>query len=225
MLHICTNIYKKIKLKLQLKNYQNIIFDLGGVILNIDEMQTIRQFARLSNRSPEEILATMQMPEHRMVLRNYETGKINTCQFRQQLSAFAKVQVHDEQFDAAWNSILVDIPIRRIQLLQHLQKSHRLFLLSNTNDLHWRHFNQMLADTSELNDFEQLFEKTYYSFQLDCRKPDPEIYQHVINENNLDTAQTIMLDDLQENLGGAASVGIQTFKVERNKLPLEIFYE
>ena len=225
MLHICTLIYKKIKSKLQIKNYQNIIFDLGGVILNIDEQRTIREFARLSNQPPEEILATMRLPEHRMVLRNYETGKINTCQFRQQLSAFAKVQVPDEQFDAAWNSILVDIPTQRIQLLQHLQKSHRLFLLSNTNDLHWRFFNQMLADTSELQDFEQLFEKTYYSFQLDSRKPDAEIYSHVLKNSQLEPAATIMLDDLQENLEGAASVGIHTYKVERNQLPLEIFYE
>ena len=210
---------------MQIKNYQNIIFDLGGVILNIDEHKTIAEFARLSRQSPEEILKTMQLPEHRMVLKEYEVGKINTCQFRQQLSAFAKVQVADEEFDKAWNMILVDIPSKRIELLQKLQKTHRIFLLSNTNDLHWRHFNQMLADTLELRDFEQLFEKTYYSFQLDCRKPDAAIYSHVLKDSQLEPEATLMLDDLEENLEGAASVGIHTYKVERNHLPLEIFYE
>ncbi len=208
---------------MQIKNYQNIIFDLGGVILNIDEQRTITEFARLSQQSPQEILATMQLPEHRMVLKQYETGKINTCQFRQQLSAFAKVQVPDEDFDLAWNMVLVDIPMPRIELLQKLKKSHRLFLLSNTNDLHWRHFTQMLANTSKLQGFEQLFNQTYYSFELDCRKPDPEIYRHVLQHAGLVAEQTIMFDDLQENLDGAASVGIHTYKVERNQLPLEIF--
>ncbi len=210
---------------MQIKNFQNIIFDLGGVILNLDEQKTITEFARLSHQKPEEILATMKLPEHRMVLQQYEMGKVNTCQFRQQLSAFAKVQVSDEAFDSAWNMVLADIPINRIALLQKLKKTHRIFLLSNTNDLHWRHFNQMLTKTSQLQNFEELFEKTYYSFHLDCRKPDAEIYQHVLQDSDLDPRQTIMFDDLQENLDGAASVGINTYKVERNQLPLQIFYE
>mgnify|MGYP002395845748 CR=1 FL=1 len=210
---------------MQIKKFQNIIFDLGGVILNIDEHKTIIEFARLSQQTPEEIIATMKLPEHQMVLQHYEMGKINTGQFRQQLSAFAKVQVADKAFDKAWNMVLMDIPLERIKLLKRLKTTHRIFLLSNTNDLHWQHFNQILAETSQLQNFDELFEKTYYSFQLGCRKPDKAIYQHVLQDNNLNPAKTIMFDDLQENLDGAESAGIHTYTIERNQLPLEIFYE
>ena len=203
------------------KDFKNIIFDLGGVILNINPELTLQEFARLSGRNVEEIKIVMH--QRRNILEQYETGEIDDVEFKKSLDEFSKISVTDEEFEHAWNKVLVDIPPERIDLLKRLKKDHQLFLLSNTNHLHLKRFNQILEESTGIKNFTELFDKVYYSFMMHTRKPNTDIYQKVLDDNNLDPEQTVLLDDLDENLQGAAKLGIHTLRIKRNQLSLDLF--
>ena len=206
---------------MKIKDFKNIIFDLGGVIMNIDPELTLREFARLSGKTIEEI--KINIHKHRQAMEQYELGQIDDRAFKASLNQFSDHTVSDKDFEDAWNKVLIDIPPERIELLKRLKSDHYLILLSNTNHLHLKRFNEILANSTGIKAFSDLFDKVYYSFLMHMRKPNQDIYQQVLDENDLDPDQTLFLDDLDENLQGAAQLGIHTLKVKRNHLSLEMF--
>lgn len=192
------------------RSFRNIIFDLGGVILNLSVDSTLRQFAALSSLPVEKVIEIYHAQPEFLA---YEKGEITNDQFRTALRKLFGLTADDIALDTCWNAMLGDIPPERIELLRELKSKYRTYLLSNTNALHLDCFSGIVRKTHNIDSLDPLFHKTYYSHLMKMRKPDPEIFEYVLKENNLNAGETIFLDDNTANLRGAASVGIQTFHV------------
>ncbi|MGK7393839.1 MAG: HAD family hydrolase [Candidatus Cyclobacteriaceae bacterium M3_2C_046] len=202
-------------------NIKTIIFDLGGVILNIDPLRTLQAFAQLVHQSPTQVQELIH--KDRAILLEYEVGHIDDQEFIQRLHSSTGYQISHDDFIRAWNQVLIAIPPDRIELLKQLRHRYQLIMLSNTNHLHKIRFHQILQQTTGYQNFDQLFHKVYLSHEIHLRKPDPAIYQYVLDKNQLEPAQTLMLDDLPENLEGAQSVGIKTRLIQRNNPNFDFF--
>ena len=189
---------------------KNIIFDLGGVIINLSVESTLRKFSELSGQPPERVL---ELYHARPEFLDYERGEITNQEFRQSLKNIFGLTTVDSELDLCWNAMLGDIPAERIELLRELKSKYKTYLLSNTNAIHLDCFSGIVKKAHGIESLDPLFHKAYYSHLMKMRKPDPAIYEFVLNENGLKAEETIFLDDNVANLKGAASVGIQTFHV------------
>ena len=184
---------------------KNIIFDLGGVIINLDYNRTANAFKELGFQH-FDIIYSQKKQEH--LFDDFEKGILSPEQFRSTIKLHINMQVTDQSIDAAWNAMLLDIPPEKMDLLHQLQNKYRIFLLSNTNIIHVKAFTAILENAYGLNAFEKVFEKVYYSCFLNMRKPDHEIFEMVINENKLNKEETIFIDDSIHHVEGAIRSGI-----------------
>lgn len=201
---------------------KNIIFDLGGVIINLSTQTTVKQFARLANLTEEDVNQRMMQSQE---FHDYEKGLISDSRFREIVRAMLKVNASDAEIDRCWNAMLLDIPIQRIQLLERLRNQYRIFLLSNTNEIHLNCFNAIVRELTGKPSLDHFFEKAYYSHRMKMRKPDQEIYKFVLDENELLPGHTIFLDDNLFNLKGAERCGIKTFHVQHPDLMFNLFHD
>lgn len=194
---------------------KNIIFDLGGVIIDIDPARTLSGFATLSGKTePELTKMILARPE---IFAAYETGMIDTAGFRHELNCMLNCNMTEKEFADAWNSIIFSIPDDRISILRQLKTRYRLFMLSNTNDLHARRVDEIVASSHTASGLFAIFEKVYYSYRIHMKKPEPETFWYVLKENNLEPSQTLFIDDLPENIEGAKTTGMQVLHAVRNK--------
>jgi putative hydrolase of the HAD superfamily len=154
---------------------------------------------------------------------DYEKGLITDSQFRMDAKKFLGLSCDDQTFDAAWNEMLVGIPKPRIDLLHALRKDYNIYLLSNTNNIHLTCFDAKVRQVNEGRPLDDCFHKAYYSHLLKMRKPDAEIFNYVLQKNNLDPQQTIFLDDNLSNLEGAQQCQIKTFHVHYPDLIFTLF--
>lgn len=194
--------------------FKNIIFDLGGVILNIDYSILIRSFAELGVEHFEEHYSKAQQEGFFDL---YEKGLISSKEFTDRLKSFCKPGTTDQDIEDAWNSMLLDLPQKRMDLLNKLKMNHRTFLLSNTNDIHMRWIHNYLLKTYGVADLSGCFEKVYLSYELNMRKPDEEIFALVLKENNLTPEETLFIDDSPQHLEGAKKTGLQTYWLDVKK--------
>ncbi len=196
---------------MNLNQIKNIIFDLGGVIIDIDPAQSYQALQALADVQNE---SSDWDPEKVSLFLDYEQGLITAQQFRDGIRELTKKKdLSDTMIDRAWNAMLLKIPLERIELLQKLKEKYRLFVLSNTNDIHVLAFNAIVQQVSGKEDLAAFFDKVYYSHELRMRKPQPAIYSHVLKENDLKPSETLFLDDRYDNIMAAESLGIQTFHV------------
>ncbi|MCX6290664.1 MAG: HAD family phosphatase [Bacteroidetes bacterium] len=193
---------------------KNIIFDFGGVIINIDFLLTVEAFHHLGVLNFEE-LCTGLVQDH--FFDDMEKGLISPASFRNRIRDVSNVMLSDEQVDHAWNSTLLDLPEKNIRFIESLKGRYRLFLLSNTNEIHERAFSRMIREQFGENVLEKVFDKVYLSHHLQMRKPDAEIFYHVMQENNLDAMETLFVDDSFQHIEGAKKTGLQTFYFEKGK--------
>jgi len=192
---------------------KNIIFDLGDVILNIDVPVASLSFAQLSGREQHEIVSLFKEKD---IFRQFETGKLDEKGFRdyiRELLVFPDWT--DEMIDVAWNSLLLDLPPERVELLKKLRENYRLFLLSNTSSIHITQVNKILEATTGIEKLDDLFEKVYYSYDMGLMKPDPAIYLQVLKEQGLEAEETLFLDDNADNIAAASKLGIDTIHVQK----------
>ncbi len=200
-----------------LPGIKNIIFDLGGVIINLSVERTHQAFASLSGLPLQEVKDRVHQSAF---FHEYEKGLIGDAEFRNHLRVSLQVKVDDTQLDNAWNAMLLDIPIERIRLLERLKGPFNLYLLSNTNNIHLQSFNEQVFQLTGFPSLDQYFHNAYYSHLIKMKKPDVEIYEYVLQNNNLRAHETIFLDDNADNLAGANKAGIRTFHVQH---PDQIF--
>src|SRR5690554_1000258 len=187
---------------------KNIIFDLGGVILDVDYSRPVEAFEKLGAKDFDEVFTQQHQDEF---FSAFERGDITPSQFRKKLRKYLPDEVTDEAIDDAWCTILGELPSDRIVLLKMLARmNYRLFLLSNTNSIHIRVFTAYLDQTYGKNLFKHLFEKVYYSSQMGLRKPSHEIFEFVLKENNLKASETLFIDDSIQHIEAAKKIGIQT---------------
>jgi HAD superfamily hydrolase (TIGR01509 family) len=200
--------------------FEAIIFDLGGVIINLDLARTYSAFEQLGVTAFREHFALRaQSP----IFDCFECGELEPHQFRAGLREAFKLQLSDHDLDQAWNALLLDIPPGRLRLLKSLRERHRTFLLSNTNAIHLAAINAYVQREHSLSELDQVFEHAYYSHQVGLRKPNAEIYRHVLEEQQLDPARTLFIDDAPANIAGANAVGLQTCLLGPGLDLLELF--
>jgi putative hydrolase of the HAD superfamily len=190
-----------------MQQIKNIIFDLGGVILNIDFKKTEEAFHLLGLENFSNHINQFHITDF---FEQYETGKIDDGEFVEGISKLIEKPVTGEKIIAAWNALLLDFPYERIELLKKLKTRYRTFLLSNTNAIHHKEFQQRLFDKYGVH-LEDLFEKTYYSHTVKLRKPGAAIFDLVLKENNLLAAETLFIDDTASNFEEAEKLGIQVY--------------
>lgn len=187
---------------------QNIIFDMGNVLIDLDIPATVRAFAALNvgGLRPEDI-----HPLTIGLFLEYELGNIDDSGF---IAAIRETYdcsgVTDAELFAAWNAMLSDVDLRRFALLEKLKENYRLFVLSNTNEGHIRHVKELFREASGGREFESFFERCFYSHDMHLRKPDPEIYRQVIRETGVDPEKTLFIDDNACNISPAAALKLKT---------------
>jgi glucose-1-phosphatase len=184
-----------------------IIFDFGDVFINLDKQATQDQLQQLGLTAWHDDLNELNMA--------FEKGNCTRDAF---LNGFQKHLPHasPEEILAAWNAILLDFPLYRLEFLQLLSQKYRLFLLSNTDAIHIDTFEQKTG-SSFYSAFYQCFEKVYFSFEVGMRKPDAEIYLHVLQQNELSPKRTLFVDDKKENTDAAQALGMQVWHLQVGK--------
>ncbi|MCW3086257.1 MAG: family hydrolase [Bacteroidetes bacterium] len=195
-------------------NYKNIIFDFGGVIINIDYNLTTKAFRDLGLDNFDELFSKLRQSD---LFDRYEKGLISSSDFRAELKSNFHLNVDDAVFDKAWNAMLQDLPQERLTLLNRLKSTHRTFLLSNTNEIHINTICEHMKTEMNIPDLSVYFEKVYLFYKVKMRKPDVEIFELVLRENNLDPAETLFIDDSPQHLEGAKKLGIQTYWLDVTK--------
>jgi HAD superfamily hydrolase (TIGR01509 family) len=203
-----------------MQGIKHIIFDLGGVILNINYQLTQQAFVDLGITNFSELYTQFHASN---LFDDLETGRVSNEDFLAAMHQHAPKPVSDEQLLNAWNAMLLDFPLQRLQLLQQLRQHYNLFLLSNTNAIHMDAFNKILQESRGIPSLADFFERSYYSHLIGHRKPEKEAYQIIIDENGLHPAETLFIDDTLPNIEGAQAVGLQTIHLQSPKTITDIF--
>ncbi len=188
-------------------NFEAIIFDFGGVVINLDYRRTVNALSALRQAGLPPL--DYRKRTDLVFFDLHETGKISDTEFRDQLRQQMHLIGDDQTLDKAWNAMILDLPDDRLDLLEQLkQAGKRIFLLSNTNAIHERYFKTQLKASKQYERFENAFEKIYYSHHLQLRKPHVEIFQYVIEEQQLNPDNTLFIDDTLEHVRGAKKAGL-----------------
>jgi putative hydrolase of the HAD superfamily len=201
---------------------KNIIFDFGGVILDIDPQLTVGEFAKLGFNDFEK-LNTLEFTEE--ILGKFERGILTPEVFRDKLRVFLDIKISDQEIDDAWNALLFDIPGIRIDIIEQVKSNYQIFLLSNSNEIHYDLFIRDLQLRFGYGEFDELFDKAYFSFDLHLLKPNPEIFEFVINQHDLDLSTTLFIDDNIKNIEAAKKLGIKTYHLTKPERIRDIFIE
>lgn len=197
---------------------KNIIFDLGGVLLNLDFNKTTEAFSALGVENFNQYFT--QFHAHPL-FRQLETGAIVNEGFYDELRKTAGIDATNYAIDAAWNAMLLDFPAERIEKIQELASGYRLFLFSNTNAIHHTSFHQSFESKFGFQ-FDSLFEKAFYSHLAGYRKPDLSAFEYVIREAGVEPAHTLFIDDTLPNIEAAQKAGLKALLVtpEKNMVKL-----
>lgn len=197
------------------QDIKNIVFDLGGVLCGLDADRCIKAFLEIG---AEEVAVYVQ--EHRVedLFLRAELGQISTHEFCDEVRHITNRDLTDDRIVWAWNELLTGITEERKAAVTMLSKRYRLFVLSNTNDMHWTRWEEMsgMVDrvavvSGKLSAAEPVFEKTFLSYRLHLAKPSHEIYETVLQQAGLQAEQTLFIDDSLTNCKAAEEVGIRTF--------------
>jgi len=191
-----------------MQNIRNIIFDYGNVIFAIDFKLAQQAFTDLGVKDVASLYGHRGQEQ---LFDDFDKGMINASEFRDGIRRLAsKPNLTDEQIDGAWNALLLGVPDGNHEILLRCKERYRTFLLSNNNEIHYSWILDHLQNEHGLSGNDSFFEKSYYSHLLGMRKPSPEIFELVLDENNLNPGETLFIDDSPQHLATASELGIQT---------------
>ena len=201
------------------EHIDTIIFDFGGVLINIDYHKTIDAFKELGIEDFEE---RYSQADQTSLFNDIEIGKISAQRFVNELLHFLPQGTSPNQVVHAWNAMLLDVPQSGIDLLQKLKGKYRVFLLSNTNEIH---IPRALAEWRKTSDVEfyDCFEHVYLSHEIGMRKPDEEIFEYVCREQNILPENALFIDDSAQHIEGASKVGLNTIHLTQDLSLLSVF--
>ncbi len=185
---------------------RNIIFDLGGVLLDLDFDTPLKEFQMLNRNEPFEDLRDFI---HHPLFAGFETGALQPEEFRERLRQLLKnPEIEDETLDHAWCSMLARVPATKVAILQELASRFRLYLYSNTNEIHIVRFKRDFAIEHGM-EWETLFETAFYSHEIRDRKPNISGYRKVLELAGLNASETLFVDDLEVNIRAASEAGLK----------------
>ena len=197
-----------------------IIFDLGGVLLDINYWLTIEAF---NNLGCSDFKSIYNQQKQSQLFDDFETGKVSSETFRKSLQKQMQFSISNVEFDNAWNKMLLQFPEKRIELLEKLNKKFSLFLLSNTNEIHIKAFKKIISSSIGYERFENCFKKVYFSSEIGNRKPNASCFEMVLSENKLSAVKTLFIDDSIQHVEGAYKIGIKTLLIESGEELVSIF--
>jgi glucose-1-phosphatase len=186
---------------------KNIIFDLGAVLLNIDFNKATAAFEQLGASRFEELYSQNNADK---LFEELETGKISEAIFYQKMQHYCRPGTTYQQIEAAWNEILLDFRLPSLAHMEVLKERYSLFLLSNTNSIHKKSFDKTLQQVTGKNSLDAYFTKSYYSHIMQRRKPYVATYKFVLQDGQIDTMETLFIDDSVANIEGAREAGLHT---------------
>jgi putative hydrolase of the HAD superfamily len=204
-----------------LNGIRNIIFDLGGVLLNIAPKNTIEAFGKLGM---EQLVGDKGLSYDHDIFYLMEQGKITPEEFRNGVRQLLPKEVSDDEIDAAWTAMLLDFPAIRVDLLKNLRKDFKIYLFSNTNAIHVEKFHSIFRNQHGF-EVSTLFEKDFYSNEIGYRKPSPESYQEIIRLSGISPEESLFIDDSLLNVESAIACGLKGFWLEPGQKVEEIFQE
>ncbi len=201
------------------KQIDTIIFDFGGVLINIDYQRTIDAFKEIGMVDFEE---RFSQAAQSTLFNDFETGKLSTQRFINELLQNLPAGISANSVVKAWNAMILDVPLASVKLLKSLQGSYRLFLLSNTNEIHipramseWRKVSQ--------ESFSEQFERVYYSHEIGMRKPNRDVFDFVCLENHIDPRKALFLDDSIQHVMGARAAGLNAIHLSAETPLISVF--
>lgn len=199
---------------------KNIIFDLGGVVLDIDENIVYKELEKLGI-NVSELPHSKDFTE---IMSRFDTGIYTAPTFRKKMKALLGLEkMTDEKFDSIWNAMLLDIPHERIEAIEQIRKHYKIFLMSNTNEIHYDLYVRDLQLRFGYNEFDELFNKSYFSFAEHLEKPDPRFFELILDHEHLLPEETLFIDDTAANIKVAKSLGIKTYHIRRDELVRNLF--
>lgn len=204
---------------------KNIIFDLGGVLLDVDMKRTFIEFQKLgvdpSMFASKTVETKSDVPQATMcegmvvngIMALYQTGDVSTQDFFSAILKACRPGTTVEQVRDAWNSCLFSLPKYRMEAILALKKQYKIYMLSNTNDAHWEYLlaHQFAAPEADLATH---FDRVFVSHEMHLAKPDPRIFHKLLEEIGAKPEECLFLDDASANTASAASLGIRTLTVE-----------
>ncbi|MGB4845170.1 MAG: HAD family phosphatase [Ferruginibacter sp.] len=186
---------------------KNIIFDLGGVLLDIDFQKSIEAFKRLGIENFEEMFSQFKADE---LFENLETGRITENEFYSAIKKRTSGNINNIEITNAWNALILDFRMESLDFLERLSKRYKLFLLSNTNSIHLKCFKKLFTQQMGKPSLDAYFTKAWYSNEVGLRKPGTEIFEFVLQSENLDAGETLFIDDTLTNIETAQKMGFKT---------------
>ena len=188
------------------KKIRNIVFDLGGVLVDLDFKAAINGLQKAGFANVKEQLQAFDCEG---IFQKFELGDMSADEFRSAIRENSTVSLTDEEVDGLWNAMLLEVPREKLELILHLRGKYMVYLLSNTNSIHWDYVckNAFNYRGFRVNDY---FEETFLSYEMHLAKPDKAIFEKVLEEANLLPEETLFIDDSEANCKAASELGIHT---------------
>lgn len=194
---------------------KNIIFDLGGVIINIDYNKTLDAFRKLGVTGIE---AVYNQSKQDSLFDDFDTGKVKAAEFRERLTDKFDLRISDQEFDQAWNAMLLDLPMSRLEFVKSLrEKNYKTYLFSNINEIHYPEVFDICNKENGIDNFDEYFDMQYYSHIFGQRKPNPQAFIAILNENGLLAEETLFIDDSIQHVLGARDSGLHAIHLTGEK--------
>lgn len=206
----------------KLSHFKNIIFDLGGVVLNLNYSLTVQAFKKFIPDLDEDFFLGKE--KQLKFFSDYEIGLISTQEFKKQFEKHYSIHLTDEDFQYCWNAMILNFPLGRVELIRKLRdEGKQIFLLSNINDLHERKVDEKFAELNLPYQLKDLFHQVYYSHKISLRKPHTEIFSFVLEQNKLSSSDTLFVDDSFQHIVGAKKLGLETIHLKQPLLIEDFF--
>jgi HAD superfamily hydrolase (TIGR01509 family) len=183
-----------------------ILFDLGGVLINLDYQATISAFEKLGITNFDELYT---QADQESLFDDLETGKVSSMHFINRLLDKLPAGITANQVVHSWNAMILNFPLERLKLVERLSKNHTLYLLSNTNGIHMEKVRRELQKVSR-KPLEDYFREVYLSHEIGCRKPHSETFKAVLDKMEVTADKVLFIDDSAQHIEGASAIGIES---------------
>ena len=201
---------------------KNILFDFGGVFYDLDFSKTSDAFKALGFSDFDNQFTQYQADT---LFQQLETGAISPEVFFGKIQSLLPAPVTHEQIRDAWNALLLGYRQNSLAYLAELKKDYQLYLLSNTNQIHYDYFSAQLLEQTAYPSLESFFTKAYYSQEVGIRKPDIEVFEHILKDANIKAEETLFIDDSYTNFPNAEKLGMKIYLLKPGMLIEDIDYK
>ncbi|WP_207494983.1 HAD family hydrolase [Aridibaculum aurantiacum] len=202
-----------------MENFRNIIFDLGGIFIDIDYFKTENAFIELGVTNFSELY---NQHHANPLFEQLETGKLDENGFYQAFREATQLELSDKQIKEAWNAMLGTFAPEKLEWLKEISNRYKIYLFSNTNAIHYDCFQQIFRDNTGYKNFDDFFIKAHYSHKIGVRKPYPEAFTKLLEIEGLEADETLFIDDTPKNIDGARQAGLHTILLQSPKTVLDL---